>query len=497
MAVIDTIKIRRNTAAGAAASNPVLAVGEMGLETDTNRFKFGDGSTAWNSLPYGTAGTVTTNANLTGPITSTGNATAIASQTGTGTMFVMSVSPIVGTTFDVTATGTGDPCILPRMSNSVPAAQAVSSSTTVNSQNDTYMAFNGDPATGWLANTTTGTLTVDLGTPMNAVIYSIVGARTGNLTNSLKTWFLLGSTTGAFAGEEVQLDTRTEAGGWTAGQKRSYTITTPGAYRYFRINGTVCQSGGSYIGVIDWQLFTGQVNVTHGDVNFFKIGTPWAWLYSSVICQPQADSLYAFQILRAANDAQVVVVDTTNNRVGINCAAPTYSLTVTSQADGDGFAVFANGTAPQFSLYTGTTASYTQVGAFGFAKSATNWSNAAGANDVVVRAVGSGSGGNLIMTCQNSTGNLIFATGSASNNDTAKMTLLNSGRLGIGVTAPTAMLHLKAGTATSSTAPLKFNAGTLLSSLELGALEFTDDGANGHLYITRNVSGVLTRTQIV
>lgn len=35
-----------------------------------------------------TAGTVTTNANLTGPITSSGNATSIASQTGTGTTFV-------------------------------------------------------------------------------------------------------------------------------------------------------------------------------------------------------------------------------------------------------------------------------------------------------------------------------------------------------------------------------------------------------------------------
>lgn len=40
-----------------------------------------------------TAGNVTTNANLTGPITSVGNATSIASQTGTGTTFAMSVSP--------------------------------------------------------------------------------------------------------------------------------------------------------------------------------------------------------------------------------------------------------------------------------------------------------------------------------------------------------------------------------------------------------------------
>lgn len=40
-----------------------------------------------------TAGHVTTNANLTGPITSSGNATSVASQTGTGSTFVMSASP--------------------------------------------------------------------------------------------------------------------------------------------------------------------------------------------------------------------------------------------------------------------------------------------------------------------------------------------------------------------------------------------------------------------
>lgn len=44
-----------------------------------------------------TAGSVTTNANLTGPITSVGNATSIASQTGTGTKFVVDTSPTLVT----------------------------------------------------------------------------------------------------------------------------------------------------------------------------------------------------------------------------------------------------------------------------------------------------------------------------------------------------------------------------------------------------------------
>lgn len=49
------IKLRRGTASQWATVNPVLAAGEMGVETDTNKFKFGDGATAWSSLPYAVA----------------------------------------------------------------------------------------------------------------------------------------------------------------------------------------------------------------------------------------------------------------------------------------------------------------------------------------------------------------------------------------------------------------------------------------------------------
>lgn len=61
-----------------------------------------------NVATAGNADTVTTNANLTGPITSTGNATAIASQTGTGATFVMSASPtLTGTLTAATANFSG------------------------------------------------------------------------------------------------------------------------------------------------------------------------------------------------------------------------------------------------------------------------------------------------------------------------------------------------------------------------------------------------------
>ena len=71
--------------------------------------------------------------------------------------------------------------------------------------------------------------------------------------------------------------------------------------------------------------------------------------------------------------------------------------------------------------------------------------------------------------------------------------LIENGKVGIGTTSPTAILHLKAGTATVNTAPLKFTSGTLLDRLELGTIEFIDDSTTGTLYITLNVAGVLTR----
>lgn len=49
---MKTVQHKRGTAAIMTANNPVLAAGEIGIETDTNKFKIGDGSTAWVALPY-------------------------------------------------------------------------------------------------------------------------------------------------------------------------------------------------------------------------------------------------------------------------------------------------------------------------------------------------------------------------------------------------------------------------------------------------------------
>lgn len=66
------IKLRRDTAANWTSANPILALGEPGLETDTRKVKYGDGSTAWNSLQYAAGGTGGTGTDYTLP-TATGS----------------------------------------------------------------------------------------------------------------------------------------------------------------------------------------------------------------------------------------------------------------------------------------------------------------------------------------------------------------------------------------------------------------------------------------
>lgn len=55
----------------------------------------------------------------------------------------------------------------------------------------------------------------------------------------------------------------------------------------------------------------------------------------------------------------------------------------------------------------------------------------------------------------------------------------DGGNVGVGLTAPTARVHLAAGTTSASTAPLKFTSGSLLSSAEAGAVEFLTDAFYG------------------
>ena len=50
------IQVRNGTASEWITHNPTLMEGEIAVEKDTRKFKIGNGSLAWNSLPYATQG---------------------------------------------------------------------------------------------------------------------------------------------------------------------------------------------------------------------------------------------------------------------------------------------------------------------------------------------------------------------------------------------------------------------------------------------------------
>ncbi len=53
------IQLRGGTASAWTTANPTLAQKEMGIETDSNKIKLGDGTTAWTGLGYFETGEVT------------------------------------------------------------------------------------------------------------------------------------------------------------------------------------------------------------------------------------------------------------------------------------------------------------------------------------------------------------------------------------------------------------------------------------------------------
>lgn len=82
--------------------------------------------------------------------------------------------------------------------------------------------------------------------------YRITGSGS-DTARSPKNWTLLGSTTGAFSGEEVTLDTQTGIT-WSSSQERTFSFSNTNGYIYYRLNVTL-NNGSNYVEVDEMKLY--------------------------------------------------------------------------------------------------------------------------------------------------------------------------------------------------------------------------------------------------
>lgn len=173
------------TGAVVRATSPVLVTPALGTPSS------GVATNLTGTAAGLTAGHVTTNANLTGPIASVGNATSITSQTGTGTKFVVDTSPVLITP----NLGTPSAAVL---TNATGTASGLTAGNVTTNANLTGPIASVGNATSITSQTGTGTkfvvdtspvlVTPNLGTPSAAVLTNATGLPTAGIIDANVTY---------------------------------------------------------------------------------------------------------------------------------------------------------------------------------------------------------------------------------------------------------------------------------------------------------------------
>lgn len=339
---------------------------------------------------------------------------------------------------------------VPQMaSNTAPSPYVISASAEINWQNAAWQAFCVPPtnSNGWICQNSTGWIKVDVGAANVFVVKRYTMTANGD-TYAPKTWTFEGSNTGAFAGEQTVLDTQTNVADWTTAEERIYLVTNSVIFRYYRWNITANQ-GGSWILIRNLQIFLREsFYMSGGFVNIPRLKS--------------ASNLVNIDVNRLDGTYPIFKVDSSFKASG---SSNSYGkITLPGGAFMQAFWTGAGDGPSDSGMWIDMpTRGGSGIGSGGagnnawiaYCPASGNWFTNSAAGDIAYRAMGT---------------RMLFG-----NQAGAARIAIQNDKLGLhGNVAPTAGLHLGAGTATAGMAPLKLTTGVSLTTAELGAIEFTD-----------------------
>jgi hypothetical protein len=143
----------------------------------------------------------------------------------------------------------------------------ISASSEYNANYPAWKAFNDsntDTYDAWITSsgTVSGWLQIQLDTPQKMTKYSVTSRGVGTIA-APKDWTFEGSDDGV---NWDVLDTISDETGWSAGERREYTIDNPSEYTYYRIN-ISGNDGSSYTAIDELEIFKSE--------RFFTEVDPW------------------------------------------------------------------------------------------------------------------------------------------------------------------------------------------------------------------------------
>lgn len=145
---------------------------------------------------------------------------------------------------------------VPLMTSDTAPAGTASASSVFAAGREAYKVFDGDGTTSWAPTSTTGWVRYDFGASNTKTItYYSLRARNdgGNIVNSPKDWTFEGSNDGS---TWTTIHTVTNEPAWYLNEKRIYSSPNTNAYRYYRVNISAVQTGGTNLVVGEFELLT-------------------------------------------------------------------------------------------------------------------------------------------------------------------------------------------------------------------------------------------------